>query len=290
MFYDIIRSASEQRDVTQLTRQPGMLESAAACCKHVEVTQRGLSDYLEMKRLGYPRLFFASREELLEMIVDAHDMKRAQSHLRKILPGIHSLQDEGGQMGVAQSMVSVEGEVVAFDNAVVSSHTFANVEDFFREIEAAMVMAVRRVCLGALRRKPEPGMSQIPWVRQNPAQAVLTASAVDWTVIATAAMGAQGAFKTGQSHYKGRLVEYAQTLRTGESPLVSSKLESLICLEAHHRSPNQREEPTFPKRAVHGASASPCLAWPSFLHSSRGQSFLWGKAIFHTKIPQTKIL
>ena len=64
-----------------------MLESFNDMSARLERIQKSLDAYLEAKRQQFPRFYFLSSDDLLEILGQAKDPQNVQSHLKKCFEG-----------------------------------------------------------------------------------------------------------------------------------------------------------------------------------------------------------
>ncbi|KAL4719863.1 hypothetical protein ACJJTC_005155 [Scirpophaga incertulas] len=151
-----------------------LMDSLVEARHLLSVVSRGLNEYMEMKRLRFPRFFFLSDDELLEILSQSRNPRAVQPHLRKCFENIAKVTFEP-DLKITE-MHSSEGEVVALK---YKFYPTSNVEQWLLLLEDTMRHSIRLTLVDGLKE-----LWQIPrdqWVLRWPGQVVIAGSGTAWT-------------------------------------------------------------------------------------------------------------
>eukprot|EP00002_Diphylleia_rotans_P012132 TRINITY_DN2375_c0_g1_i1.p1 TRINITY_DN2375_c0_g1~~TRINITY_DN2375_c0_g1_i1.p1 ORF type:complete len:4335 (+),score=913.34 TRINITY_DN2375_c0_g1_i1:198-13202(+) len=227
----VMHSVRVNPKILQILNQERLLEQFKECNQLLEVIMKGLHDYLETKRMAFPRFYFLSNEELLDILAQTRDPRAVQPHLRKCFENVHHLTFTPDL--VITALNSAEGEVVNLAEEITAKDR--DVEHWLREVERVMKLTIKNIITEAVttyNRHPRE-----KWIAQWPGQVVLTAGQIIFTSHMHQGMLVQA--KRGLRALKTRIVEqlnHVTTIVRGEiGPLFRMTLGSLLVMDVHNR-------------------------------------------------------
>ncbi|KNC52665.1 dynein heavy chain domain-containing protein [Thecamonas trahens ATCC 50062] len=247
MLYDAV-DASWRRTMNKVSRSPAVLsvcdnedvlEVLIECHDLLEQIMELLQNYLDVKRSVFPRFYFLSNDELLDILAKSTDPTRVQPYLRKCFENIDSLtmvdgakSRTGRQLIDITAMNSAEGESIAFSSAV---STLRDVEHWLLDVQSAMRTALAAQVRDSLA--DHAAAVREDWVLAWPGQIVLAVNQLVFTQLVTRCLRDRDL--RGLKILQAKLVEQLNRLTELVcSPLTRLQqltLGSLFVMDVHNR-------------------------------------------------------
>ncbi|KAL6262835.1 hypothetical protein P5V15_005625, partial [Pogonomyrmex californicus] len=219
---------------------PGLLEVLNKLNDKLEALQLALEQYLETKRRIFPRFYFVSNDDILEILAHAKRPDLMQPHIRKLFANIKSLKLAKSLTGkhVADGMYSNDEEYIEFNEPVLLE---GQVEYWLCDVEAAMRVTLREVlrqCWTALRKMLA---KRDRWVKEWPGQPGITSTQIQWTSDCTRTLlyckmaNSRNPLRKLRKKQNQALDKYLEAIRSDLSRLNRLKLKAIIVIEIHAR-------------------------------------------------------
>ena len=195
----------------------------------VDEVQKGLSEYLESKRVAFPRFFFLSDGELIQILSETKDPRKVNNYISKVFEGISELSFTEAPELLITGMENRDGDSIPFSTLVEPNKesTKGRAEKWMTEVENQMRESLSREIYDAneiycsSNRKSWAGV---------PAQIALALKSIHWTHDVSAALR-KGHLDTYASKLRHRLEDLVREVRKGASPLAMG----LLVLDVHRR-------------------------------------------------------
>ncbi|KAJ3226918.1 Dynein heavy chain 6, axonemal [Clydaea vesicula] len=232
---DVMRKVSRNSNAMKAGTMPGVLEIMQQNNILLDQIQKCLEDYLESKRLLFPRFYFLSNEELLEILSQTRNPQAVQPHLSKCFDAIKSLEFNSLDSKAIDivAMISPEGERVPFLKTIKAR---GNVESWLGSVEEAMVAVLRKLLKVSLGEYEDSKRSD--WVREHVGQIVVTGNQVIWCRDVSECLRNNDALKSLtalKQKWITNLSQLANLVRGELSKIQRAILGALITIDVHNR-------------------------------------------------------
>ncbi|KAK4876213.1 hypothetical protein RN001_012635 [Aquatica leii] len=173
---------------THIVPPPGLLNRLNKMNDQLELIQRALERYLETKRHVFPRFYFISNEDMLEILGNSKKPEAIQPQFKKLFDNLNKIKIQKNTImnrleGIA--MFSEDGETIDFNKSVILD---GPVECWLCDIETAMRAALRREfkpCRSDLKKNLN---KRDKWLISNVGQLCNACSQIQWTTDCTRAL------------------------------------------------------------------------------------------------------
>lgn len=228
----VMSQARQNTLVVKFCSEGTVLNALTDAVRTFESISKALTAYLDSKRLSFPRFFFLSDDELLQILSQTKDPRSVQPHLPKCFENINKLIFADDM--TLQAMKSGEGEVFPFSETFIPT---GNVEQWLLKVESVMKASVSAMIKKAIVDYLK--CSRTDWVQKWPGQVVIAGSQVYWTMQVAQAIE-QNSLKDLAVKLEQQLEDLVVLVRQELPPLTRMILSDLIVIEVHARDVVQR--------------------------------------------------
>ncbi|XP_055262069.1 dynein axonemal heavy chain 2 isoform X3 [Moschus berezovskii] len=238
----IMDRVNKDPNALRSTHYPGILDTLIEMNTILEDIQKSLDMYLETKRHIFPRFYFLSNDDLLEILGQSRNPEAVQPHLKKCFDNIKLLRMQKvggpGSKWEALGMFSGDGEYIDFLHPVLLE---GPVESWLGDVERTMRVTLRdllRNCRLALKKFLN---KRDKWVKEWAGQMVITASQIQWTADVTKCLltakerADKKILKVMKKKQVSILNKYSEAIRGNLTKIMRLKIVALVTIEVHAR-------------------------------------------------------
>ena len=164
--------------VIQVCSTTGILDQLEHFHSELQKCEKALSDYLETKRLVFPRFYFISSADLLDILSNGNCPRAVSTHLSKLFDNLCDLEFVNADINcnIVKGMYSREKEYVEFQQPLILKGA---VEHWLVELEQEMKKCLKFKLNDAIVQYDERPREK--WILEHCSQLALAGTQVFWT-------------------------------------------------------------------------------------------------------------
>lgn len=227
-----IQLAIRKPKVMEMVEDRNLLDGMQIANQNLEIIKSGVNVYLENKRNYFPRFYFLSNTEMLQILSETKNPLHVQPYLSKCFDGIDHLDfDEALNI---HSMNSVCGERINFVRKISTAESHGCVEKWLLAVENEMIEAVRNETMHSYSDFITTDRCQ--WISNWPQMIILCITQMFWAsdVQFFLVNRDETAMRALTDTIQGNVEDAVAQLQFGESSQLDRLiLQSLIVTDVH---------------------------------------------------------
>ncbi|XP_053544923.1 dynein axonemal heavy chain 9 [Bombina bombina] len=238
-FKELAQDANSTPNVVEATNKPGLYDKLENIQERLSLCEKALAEYLDTKRLAFPRFYFISSADLLDILSNGTNPQLVMRHLAKLFDNMAKMKfqedtnESQSKMGLG--MYSKEDEYVPFNEVCDCS---GQVEIWLNRVLETMRATVRHEMTEAVIAYEEKPREQ--WLFDYPAQVALTCTQIWWTTeVGISFARLEEGYENAMKEYYKKQVNQLNTLITmliGQlSPGDRQKIMTICTIDVHAR-------------------------------------------------------
>lgn len=216
-FKELLKDLEAEPNIIRATNNPGLFSILERLQSDLILCEKALNDYLETKRMIYPRFYFVSSADLLDILSNGNNPSMVARHLTKLYDSLAKLKFESTTSKNAKQMIAKENdEHVTF---VRSCDCSGKVEIWLNRLTDLMRETLHKIFERAVIAYEKNPREQI--ISEFPAQPALCTTQIWWT------SEVNDAFKRVEQGFENALKDYNRKQIAQLTSLINSLLADL---------------------------------------------------------------
>lgn len=222
-------------NVLQATNKCGLYDKLDQLLKQLVLCEKALNDYLETKRLAFPRFYFVSSADLLDILSNGNAPELVARHLTKLYDSIAKLIFIKGTKRAEQMMSKENDELVPFKVACDCS---GKVELWLNRLTDSMRETLHDLFKNSVIAYEDK--TREVWVFDWPAQTALCTTQIWWTSDVNVAFskleeGYENSLRDYQKRQISQLNSLIELLLGELTPGDRQKIMTICTIDVHSR-------------------------------------------------------
>ncbi|XP_031336595.1 dynein beta chain, ciliary isoform X1 [Photinus pyralis] len=238
-FKELMTEMAKTPNVVESTNKEGLLPTLDELQKNLTLCEKALAVYLETKRLAFPRFYFISSADLLDILSNGDQPQLVGKHLTKLFDSIAKLNfiqnEDGSIQNIIKGMIAKDGEYVVFE---ADCDCNGPVEVWLNRLQDSMRNSIRHYMgEGTVAYEEKP---RDQWLFDYPAQVSLCGTQIWWTAEVNIAFSRveEGYDNAMRDYYKKQVSQLSTliTLLIGDlSKQDRQKIMTICTIDVHSR-------------------------------------------------------